>query len=98
MSTDSTRILTSVQSRGALPMLGAYVRAYPGRSAAAIGAVLVAGLMDGLGLSMLLSMLSLATREARPAAVAAGAGRDARRRVPRPAADARRCCCRSRSC
>ena len=63
MSSDSTRILTSVQSRGALPMLGAYVRAYPGRSAAAIGAVLVAGLMDGLGLSMLLSMLSLATRK-----------------------------------
>ena len=63
MSTDSTRILTSVQSRGALPMLGAYVRAYPGRSVAAIGAVLLAGLMDGLGLSMLLSMLSLATRK-----------------------------------
>ena len=63
MSSDSTRILTSVQSRGALPMLGAYVRAYPGRSAAAIGAVLLAGLMDGLGLSMLLSMLSLATRK-----------------------------------
>ena len=63
MSSDSTRILTSVQSRGALPMLGAYVRAYPGRSVAAIGAVLLAGLMDGLGLSMLLSMLSLATRK-----------------------------------
>jgi hypothetical protein len=63
MSSDSTRILTSVQSRGALPMLRAYVRAYPGRSAAAIVAVLVAGLMDGLGLSMLLSMLSLATRK-----------------------------------
>jgi ATP-binding cassette, subfamily C, bacterial len=63
MSIDSTRILTSVQSRGALPMLKAYVRAYPGRSAAAIVAVLVAGLMDGLGMSMLLSMLSLATRK-----------------------------------
>jgi ATP-binding cassette subfamily C protein len=64
MSRESTRILTSVQSRGALPMLGAYVRAYPGRSIAAIGAVLVAGLMDGLGMSMLLSMLTLATKKA----------------------------------
>ena len=63
MSKESTRILTSVQSRGALPMLRAYVRAYPGRSAAAIVAVLVAGLMDGLGMSMLLSMLTLATRK-----------------------------------
>ena len=36
--------------------------------------------------------------QARPAAVAAGAGGDARGRVPRPAADARRCCCRWRSC
>ncbi len=63
MSADSTRILTSLQSRGALPMLGAYVRAYPGRTAAAIFAVLVAGLMDGLGMSMLLSMLTLATRK-----------------------------------
>ena len=63
MSSASTRILTSVQSRGALPMLGAYVRAYPGRSAAAIVAVLVAGLLDGLGMSMLLSMLTLATRK-----------------------------------
>ncbi|MCE9661000.1 MAG: ABC transporter ATP-binding protein/permease [Burkholderiales bacterium] len=63
MSADSTRILTSVQSRGALPMLRAYVRAYPGRAAAAIVAILVAGLMDGLGMSMLLSMLTLATRK-----------------------------------
>ena len=63
MSRDSIRILTSVQSRGALPMLGGYVRAYPGRAAAAIVAILVAGLMDGLGMSMLLSMLTLATRK-----------------------------------
>ncbi len=49
--------------RGALRMVGAFVRAYPRRSAAAVGAVLVAGLVDGLGMSMLLSMLSLATRE-----------------------------------
>ncbi len=64
MSTASTRVLASVQSRGALPMLRAYMRAYPGRSAAAVVAVLVAGLMDGLGMSMLLSMLTLATRAA----------------------------------
>jgi ATP-binding cassette, subfamily C, bacterial len=63
MSPDSIRTLTSVQSRGALPMLGAYVRAYPGRSATAVVAILVAGLMDGLGMSMLLSMLTLATRK-----------------------------------
>jgi ATP-binding cassette subfamily C protein len=46
----------------ALPMIAALVRAYPGRSAAGLAAVFAAGLMDGLGLSMLLSMLSLATR------------------------------------
>jgi ATP-binding cassette subfamily C protein len=43
-------------------MIAALVRAYPRRSAAGLAAVFVAGLMDGLGLSMLLSMLSLATR------------------------------------
>ena len=42
-------------------MIAALVRAYPRRSAAGLVAVFVAGLMDGLGLSMLLSMLSLAT-------------------------------------
>ncbi|HWH74461.1 MAG TPA: ABC transporter ATP-binding protein [Methylibium sp.] len=47
---------------GALPMIAAFVRAYPGRSAAALVAVFVAGLVDGLGMSMLLSMLSFATR------------------------------------
>jgi ATP-binding cassette subfamily C protein len=46
----------------ALPMIAALVRAYPRRSAAGLAAVFAAGLMDGLGLSMLLSMLSLATR------------------------------------
>lgn len=46
----------------ALPMIKAFVRAYPGRSAAALVAVFVAGLLDGLGMSMLLSMLSFATR------------------------------------
>lgn len=53
--------LVAVASRGAWPMIGAFVRAYPGRSAAALGAVFIAGLLDGLGLSMLLSMLTLAT-------------------------------------
>ena len=53
--------LAAAASRGAWPMIGAFVRAYPGRSAAALGAVFVAGLLDGLGLSMLLSMLTLAT-------------------------------------
>jgi ATP-binding cassette subfamily C protein len=41
-------------------MMAAFVRAYPGRSAAALLAVFVAGLLDGLGLSLLLSMLTLA--------------------------------------
>ncbi|NUZ05236.1 ATP-binding cassette domain-containing protein [Piscinibacter koreensis] len=54
--------------RGALPMITAFVRAYPGRSVAALFAVLLAGLMDGLGMSMLLSMLTLATREGAPSA------------------------------
>lgn len=46
---------------GAMAMLGAFVRAYPTRSALALVALLLAGLLDGLGLSTLLSMLSLAT-------------------------------------
>jgi ATP-binding cassette subfamily C protein len=61
MSVASARILTQVRSRGALPMIGAFVRAYPGPSAAALLAVFLAGLLDGLGMSMLLSMLSFAT-------------------------------------
>jgi ATP-binding cassette subfamily C protein len=55
--------VTAAQGRGAFPMIAAFVRAYPGRSAKALVAVFVAGLLDGLGLSMLLSMLSLATGE-----------------------------------
>jgi len=55
--------VTSAQSRGALPMFGAYIRAYPQRSALAMFAVVIAGLLDGLGLSSLLSMLTLATGE-----------------------------------
>ena len=45
-------------------MMRALVRRYPGRSAAGLGAVFAAGLLDGLGLSMLLSMLSAAAGEA----------------------------------
>jgi len=46
---------------GAWKMLRAFVRAYPSRSGLALLALLFAGLLDGLGLSTLLSMLSLAT-------------------------------------
>ena len=55
---------TGTRSRGTIAMIVALLRRYPGRSAAGLGAVLVAGLLDGLGLSMLLSMLSLATNAA----------------------------------
>jgi ATP-binding cassette subfamily C protein len=41
-------------------MLGVFVRTYPGRSTVALVSVFVASLFEGLGLSMLLSMLSLA--------------------------------------
>lgn len=51
------------RERGALLMIRAFVRAYPGRSAAALIAVVAAGLLNGLGISMLLSMLTLATRQ-----------------------------------
>ncbi len=60
MSATSARSLTVAKGRGSLPILGGYVRAYPGRSSVALVAVFVAGLLDGLGLSMLLSMLTLA--------------------------------------
>ena len=63
MSPSSTRLLADAKDRRALPMIATFVRAYPGRSAAALVAVFLAGLMDGLGMSMLLSMLSLATND-----------------------------------
>ncbi len=47
--------------QGALAMLADFVRAYPVRTALALTALVVAGLLDGLGLSLLLSMLNLAT-------------------------------------
>jgi ATP-binding cassette, subfamily C, bacterial len=52
---------TDKPTPGALAMFAAFLRAYPGRSAAALLSLLLAGLLDGLGLSTLLSMLSLAT-------------------------------------
>ena len=65
MSSSSTRLATQPSARGAMPMIRAFVRAYPGRSIAAFFAVFLAGLTDGLGMSMLLSMLTLTTAEAR---------------------------------
>lgn len=55
-----TRGFTAHIAHGTLPMMAAFVLAYPARTAAALLAVFLAGLLDGLGLSMLLSMLSLA--------------------------------------
>jgi ATP-binding cassette subfamily C protein len=45
-------------------MLRAFVRRYPGLSAAALGALFVASLLEGLGISMFLSMLAVITDEA----------------------------------
>jgi ATP-binding cassette subfamily C protein len=42
-------------------MLWTFARAYPGRTSLALAALVIAGLLDGLGLSLLLSMLNLAT-------------------------------------
>jgi len=56
----ATSAMTSVD-RGALSMLLALTRQYPGRTALALVALVLAGLFDGLGLSLLLSMLNLAT-------------------------------------
>ncbi len=61
MNAPMERSLEAAPGRGSLPILAAFVRAYPGRSATALIAVFIAGLLDGLGLSMLLSMLTLAT-------------------------------------
>ena len=48
--------------RGAAAMLVNLFRRYPGRSAAVLGALLVASLLDGLGLSTLLSLISLSSQ------------------------------------
>jgi hypothetical protein len=44
-------------------MLGAFVRTYPGRSTLALVGVFIASLFEGLGMSMLLSMLSVMSGE-----------------------------------
>ncbi len=48
-------------------MLFIFVRSYPARCALALVSLVAAGLFDGLGMSMLLSMLTLATGEAHDA-------------------------------
>lgn len=53
----------SAVRKGALGMLIAFVRAYPLRSTIVLVALVVASILDGLGLSVLLSMLNLATGE-----------------------------------
>lgn len=65
MSTTSARSLIPAHGHGAMPMIAAFVRAYPVRSATAMISVFTAGLFDGLGLSMLLSMLTLTAGDAK---------------------------------
>ncbi|MEO8309443.1 MAG: ABC transporter ATP-binding protein [Pseudomonadota bacterium] len=48
----------SRRSRRSIRMLGAFVRAYPGRSSLALVGVFVATLFEGLGMSMVLPMLA----------------------------------------
>ena len=60
MSTSAARPVRPPHRRGAFRMLGVFVRTYPGRSTVALVSVFVASLFEGLGMSMLLSMLSLA--------------------------------------
>jgi ATP-binding cassette subfamily C protein len=55
--------LRAPKQRGSFRMLGAIARTYPGRTARALVAVTVASLLEGIGMSMMLSMLSLATNE-----------------------------------
>jgi len=52
---------TKQPSQGSGRMLLAFARAYPGRTLLALLALIVAGVLDGLGLSMILGMLNLAT-------------------------------------
>jgi ATP-binding cassette subfamily C protein len=60
MTAPSARSLTVTPGRGSMRIMAAFIRAYPARSSLALSAVFLAGLLDGLGLSMLLSMLTLA--------------------------------------
>jgi ATP-binding cassette, subfamily C, bacterial len=60
MTAHVSRSVQPPHRRGAFRMLGVFVRTYPGRSTVALVSVFVASLFEGLGMSMLLSMLSLA--------------------------------------
>ena len=64
MSDAPTQELRIPQRRGSFRMLGVLARAYPGRTSRALAAVSVASLFEGLGMSMLLSMLALTTSSA----------------------------------
>jgi ATP-binding cassette, subfamily C, bacterial len=70
MSGAQARRLRVPQRHGALRMLGVFVRTYPVRSSLALLALFVASLFEGLGMSMMLSMLSLASGDvaAKPSA------------------------------
>jgi ATP-binding cassette, subfamily C, bacterial len=61
MTTATTRTILPAAKRGSLRMLGVFVRTYPGRSTLALVAVFIASLFEGLGMSMLLSMLAIST-------------------------------------
>ena len=61
MTAPASRTVRPQLRRGAFRMLGVFVRTYPGRSTVAMVSVFVASLFEGLGMSMLLSMLSLAS-------------------------------------
>ena len=63
MTTSTTRPVRPPRQRGAFRMLGVFARTYPGRSTIAMVSVFVATLFEGLGMTMLLSMLSLASSE-----------------------------------
>lgn len=56
--------MSTAPDRGALAMLVSFLRTYPSRTSMVLLALLIAGVLEGLGLSTLLSMLSLATGSA----------------------------------
>ena len=58
----STEVTRRDAGRGAGSMLAALFRRYPARSAVVLVALLIASLLDGLGLSTLLSMISLTSQ------------------------------------
>jgi len=59
MTVEASRPVRPPQQRGAFRMMGVFVRTYPGRSTLALVSVFIASLFEGLGMSMLLSMLSM---------------------------------------